>query len=185
MNISYRRRESAPYSETTSSGLTTFPLLLLILWARAIKRILGLSFSTKESPYFLTYKRGKNYEFAWLREKNWKKMMGSKIRAYVFLRYSFLVLLTQCISRVCRYKIPTVVFKCHVFYLPISKLGFKLEKWNLISITKHFTYFPQYDSLVYNTFERFFSGHNANIIKNLERKNSSRSIFKITGKRVM
>lgn len=131
MNISYRRRESAPYSETTSSGLTTFPLLLLILWARAIKRILGLSFSTKESPYFLTYKRGKNYEFAWLREKNWKQKMGRKIHAYLFLRYSFLVLLTQCISRVCRYKIPTLVFKCHVFYLPISKLGFKLEKWKI------------------------------------------------------
>lgn len=31
MNISYIRRESAPYSETTSSGFTTFPLLLLIL----------------------------------------------------------------------------------------------------------------------------------------------------------
>uniref|UniRef100_A0A0A9EIG3 EMB2369 (EMBRYO DEFECTIVE 2369) n=1 Tax=Arundo donax TaxID=35708 RepID=A0A0A9EIG3_ARUDO len=31
MNISYKRRESAPYSETTSSGLMTFPRLLLIL----------------------------------------------------------------------------------------------------------------------------------------------------------
>lgn len=47
INISYKRRESAPYSETTSSGFTTFPLLLLILWARAINRISGLSFNTK------------------------------------------------------------------------------------------------------------------------------------------
>lgn len=55
MNISYKRRESAPYCETTSSGLTTFPLLLLILCARLIKRIEGLSFSTNESPDFVTY----------------------------------------------------------------------------------------------------------------------------------
>jgi hypothetical protein len=55
MNISYNLRESAPYSETTSSGFTTFPLLLLILCARAINRILGSPFSTKESPDFITY----------------------------------------------------------------------------------------------------------------------------------
>lgn len=60
MNISYKRRESAPYSEMTSSGLTTFPLLLLILWARASIRMSGFSFRTKESPDFVTYAPGKS-----------------------------------------------------------------------------------------------------------------------------
>ena len=32
MNISYRRRESAPYSRTMSSGLTTLPRDLDIFW---------------------------------------------------------------------------------------------------------------------------------------------------------
>jgi len=59
MNISYKRNVSAPYSSTTSSGLTTFPLLLLVLWARASIRMSGFSFRTNESPDFVTYTPGK------------------------------------------------------------------------------------------------------------------------------
>ena len=76
MNISYRRRESAPYSETTSSGFTTFPLLLLILWARATKRIFGLSFRTKESPDFKTYVRSMILSKGWReRERDARKQL--------------------------------------------------------------------------------------------------------------
>mmetsp|Transcript_10543 Transcript_10543/g.30015 ORF Transcript_10543/g.30015 Transcript_10543/m.30015 type:complete len:207 (+) Transcript_10543:667-1287(+) len=46
MNISYNRRESAPYLSTTSSGLMTLPRLLLILWALADTLTSGLAFST-------------------------------------------------------------------------------------------------------------------------------------------
>ena len=52
MNISYSRSESAPYSATTASGLTTLPRLLDILYARLSSRMLGSSPSTKLSPCF-------------------------------------------------------------------------------------------------------------------------------------
>ena len=54
MNISYSRRESAPNSFTTSSGFTTFPLLLLILWARADTRTEGSDLRTYPSPFLST-----------------------------------------------------------------------------------------------------------------------------------
>ena len=54
MNISYSRRLSAPYMVTTSSGLTTFPRLLLILCARDDTLTLGCSRSTYPLPFFST-----------------------------------------------------------------------------------------------------------------------------------
>ena len=41
MNISYSRSESAPNRSTTSSGFTTLPRDLLILWARAVTLAAG------------------------------------------------------------------------------------------------------------------------------------------------
>mmetsp|Transcript_31713 Transcript_31713/g.68639 ORF Transcript_31713/g.68639 Transcript_31713/m.68639 type:complete len:200 (-) Transcript_31713:134-733(-) len=58
MNISYRRSESAPYAATTSSGLTTLPRLLLILWARAFTSTLGSSLSTYPCPFLTTWDSG-------------------------------------------------------------------------------------------------------------------------------
>jgi len=57
-NISYRRRLSAPYAATTSSGLTTLPRLLLILCARAATRTPGSARSTKPPPAFSTSASG-------------------------------------------------------------------------------------------------------------------------------
>ena len=54
MNISYKRRLSAPYMVTTSSGLTTFPRLLLILCARDETRTSGSVRSTNPAPFFST-----------------------------------------------------------------------------------------------------------------------------------
>jgi len=50
MNISYSRSESAPYCAMTSSGFTTFPRLLLILYARAWTGTAGSALSTNPSP---------------------------------------------------------------------------------------------------------------------------------------
>ena len=47
INISYSLSESAPNSETTSSGLTTFPLDLLILCARALTWTCGSEASAR------------------------------------------------------------------------------------------------------------------------------------------
>ena len=55
MNISYNRKESAPYSETTSSGLTTFPLDFDILNALELTLIFGFSVKTKPSPFLVTF----------------------------------------------------------------------------------------------------------------------------------
>ena len=47
MNISYSLSESAPNSDTTSSGFTTLPLDLLILCARALTWMLGSEASAR------------------------------------------------------------------------------------------------------------------------------------------
>mmetsp|Transcript_21063 Transcript_21063/g.63392 ORF Transcript_21063/g.63392 Transcript_21063/m.63392 type:complete len:219 (-) Transcript_21063:2255-2911(-) len=52
MNISYSRRESAPKRSTTSSGFTTLPRDLLILWARADTREAGSPLRQYPSPAF-------------------------------------------------------------------------------------------------------------------------------------
>mmetsp|Transcript_19399 Transcript_19399/g.65938 ORF Transcript_19399/g.65938 Transcript_19399/m.65938 type:complete len:344 (+) Transcript_19399:1132-2163(+) len=54
MNISYRRSESAPKRSTTSSGFTTLPLLLLILYARAATSTEGSALRTYPVPFFST-----------------------------------------------------------------------------------------------------------------------------------
>lgn len=50
MNISYSRSESAPNRSTTSSGFTTLPRDLLILWARAVTLAAGSPLRQYPSP---------------------------------------------------------------------------------------------------------------------------------------
>lgn len=53
-NISYRRKESAPYLYTTSSGLMTLPRLLLILCFCAVTSASGCCDHINLSPFFST-----------------------------------------------------------------------------------------------------------------------------------